>query len=303
MPVENSLPVTGQVISNDAHTIPHSARPQYPARTHPSANYTAARRPNQGARGSQVRAGGISGIIPPAAQSRVIASIIAAGLAMPLPAMSNALPCATDENRIGLPIANAADWLKASSFAAMWPWSCSITTKASTFFRCSMVSAPNGPIDGDAGRLRVGDRRRDHVDLLAPEQAAFAGMRIEPADADARLRDADAPQRRVGGADRAADPLAGDQRERLRDADMQRAMDDARVAEAQHEKHVVVVHAGLARHEGRVAVERDAGGRDRGLVVRRRHHGVDLAGARRRDRARGARERGAAIRRVVDAER
>jgi len=40
--------------------------------------------------------------------SRVIASIIAAGLATPLPAMSNALPCATEENRIGLPIAKAA---------------------------------------------------------------------------------------------------------------------------------------------------------------------------------------------------
>jgi hypothetical protein len=51
--------------------------------------------------------------------SRVIASIIAAGLAMPLPAISNALPWATEENNIGLPIAKAADWLKARSFAGM----------------------------------------------------------------------------------------------------------------------------------------------------------------------------------------
>ena len=58
-------------------------------------------------------------IVRLAPASRVIASIIAAGLATPLPAMSNALPWATEENNIGLPIAKAADWLKARSFAVM----------------------------------------------------------------------------------------------------------------------------------------------------------------------------------------
>src|SRR4029077_9451838 len=39
------------------------------------------------------------------AHSRLIASTMAVGFAMPFPAMSNALPCATDENRIGVPMA------------------------------------------------------------------------------------------------------------------------------------------------------------------------------------------------------
>ena len=38
---------------------------------------------------------------------------------------------------------------------------------------------------------RVGDRRRDDVDLLAAEVAAFAGVRIEPAHGDARRGDAE----------------------------------------------------------------------------------------------------------------
>jgi hypothetical protein len=42
------------------------------------------------------------------AQSRLIASTIAVGFATPLPAMSNALPCATEENRIGVPMARPA---------------------------------------------------------------------------------------------------------------------------------------------------------------------------------------------------
>ena len=51
--------------------------------------------------------------------SRLIASIIAAGEATPLPAMSCAEPWATDENRIGVPIANPAVAFGASSFAVM----------------------------------------------------------------------------------------------------------------------------------------------------------------------------------------
>src|SRR5215218_5302221 len=49
-------------------------------------------------------------------ESRSTASIMARGLAMPLPEMSWALPCATDENRIGVPMVSAAPALGASSF-------------------------------------------------------------------------------------------------------------------------------------------------------------------------------------------
>src|SRR5437899_1492571 len=82
----------------------------------------------------------------PTLDSRSSASIMAAGSAMPLPAMSCALPCATEENRIGLPIVSAAVAFGARSFAAMCPWSCSMTTNASTPGMWNMVSAPSGPL-------------------------------------------------------------------------------------------------------------------------------------------------------------
>ena len=72
-------------------------------------------------------------------------------------------------------------------------------------------------------------------------------------------------------------------------------MRDAHVVEADHQIDVVDRRAGLARDEGRIAVEGDAGGRDRAFGLRRRHHGVDLAGKRGLDRAPRAGERGAAV--------
>ena len=135
MPVENSLPVTGHLISNTP-TLPPVRRPRFgPRDSHPVADYTKHNGPIKAERMFRSACSGVplgrqehaqkslaprhheTGGLAPA--SRVIASIIAAGLATPLPAMSNALPCATEENRIGLPIAKAADWLNASSFAAM----------------------------------------------------------------------------------------------------------------------------------------------------------------------------------------
>ena len=177
----------------------------------------------------------------------------------------------------------------------MWPWSCSITIWASQSRRWNMVSAPNGPDDVDAGASGLGDRRRDDLDLLAAEQAVLAGMRVEPADADARRRDPHAPQRAGGGADHVRDPLARHHRERVPHAAMQRHVHHAVVVEAQHQVDVARVDAGLARHERRVAVERDAGERDRLLGLRRRHHRLDLARQRRLDGAAGGVERGAAI--------
>ena len=74
------------------------------------------------------------------------------------------------------------------------------------------------------------------------------------------------------------------------------------VIEAQHQIDVVLVGAGLARDEGRIAVERDAGERDRGLVLRGRNNGVDLACERGFDRCAGKGERGAPARRAGNAE-
>src|SRR5215468_10141094 len=60
--------------------------------------------------------------------SRQTASIIAAGEATPLPTMSSTR---NDETRAGLSIARPAVACHAGSIAAIWPWSRSITMKAS----------------------------------------------------------------------------------------------------------------------------------------------------------------------------
>src|SRR6266498_2302637 len=63
--------------------------------------------------------------------SRRIAEMIAPGSARFFPAMSSALPCATDENSTGVPMVSAAVPAKACVFAMMCPWSWTMTTKAS----------------------------------------------------------------------------------------------------------------------------------------------------------------------------
>src|SRR5215831_11290438 len=63
---------------------------------------------------------------------------------------------------------------------------------------------PAGLDAGVAGGL---DRRRDLVDVLAPEHAAFAGMRIEAGHGDARARDAVVAASALCQPDRPQDPL------------------------------------------------------------------------------------------------
>ena len=127
-------------------------------------------------------------------------------------------------------------------------------------------------------------------------------MRIEAADGDLRVGDAEPLERHVGRADRARHVLARDQRNRLAHAPVQRAVRDPHVAEAQHHVDAVLVGAGLPRDERRMAVELDAGLRDRGLVLRRGHHRIDLARHRGLDRGGAERDRGAAADRADDAE-
>ena len=177
----------------------------------------------------------------------------------------------------------------------MWPWSCSMTTKASKPGMWNMVSAPNGPATSMPSAATASHRRLDDLDFLAAEQPAFAGVRIEPADGDLRRRDAEplAAPRRSARMVR-DDVLARDQRDRLAHAPVQGAMRDPRVAEAQHHVDAALVGAGLPRDERRMAVELDAGLRDRGLVLRRGHHGIDLARHRGLDGGGAERDRGAA---------
>ena len=150
---------------------------------------------------------------------------------------------------------------------------------------------------------RLRNRRTDDLDLFATEQTTLAGMRIDAAHADTRDRDAEPLEGRIGDADRPLDPLPRDQCNGVAHAEMEGAVDDARRAEAQHEKHVVRRKPGLARHERRITIERDARERDRRLVLRRRHDSVNVAGERRPDRRACARQRCLAGRRADAAER
>src|SRR5260221_476451 len=70
-------------------------------------------------------------LVEEAPASRSIAEMIAPGSARFFPAMSSALPCATEENSTGVPSVSAAVPEKACVFAMMWPWSWVMTTKAS----------------------------------------------------------------------------------------------------------------------------------------------------------------------------
>jgi hypothetical protein len=76
---------------------------------------------------------------------------------------------------------------------------------------------------------------------------------------------------------------------------MQRGMRDAHVVEADHQIDVVDRRSRFTRHERGIAVEGDAGSLDRAFGLRRRHHGLDVAGERSLDRAAGAAQRGAAV--------
>ena len=62
------------------------------------------------------------------------------------------------------------------------------------------MSAGSGPETSRPSARNSRDGRRDDLDLLAPHRAAFAGVRVEAGDREARARDAEAA-RHVGGDD------------------------------------------------------------------------------------------------------
>jgi hypothetical protein len=84
---------------------------------------------------------------------------------------------------------------------------------------------------------------------------------------------------------------------------MQGAVNDALIAEAQHQKNIVLVQSGLARNERRITVEVDAGGGNRSLILRRGNDRVDLAGERGTNGATGTRQGRAAVAGIALAER
>src|SRR6266849_3231965 len=188
--------------------------------------------------------------------------MIAPGSARFFPATSSALPCATEENSTGVPSVSAAVPEKACVFAMMCPWSWIMTTKAS--------------------------------------KPAFARVRIESRNGDARVGDADAPQRRIRRADRVHDAVARDELDRAAQACVQCGVGDAHfgpvTVEAEHEKHVLGWNAGAARDEGRIAVELDSRELDRAFGLWRSDHCVDLACERGVDRRLRGAERGFAVR-------
>src|SRR5262245_2939890 len=227
---------------------------------------------------------------------------MAAGLAMPRPAMSCALPWATEENRIGVPMVSAATALRAMSFAAMCPWSCSMTTKASMPCMWNMMSAPNGPLASIPSAIAASiaglmisissrpNRPPSPACGLRPPTAIFAAAVAQPL------------KRTIGGADHAEDPFARNQVYRVAHAPVKRGVHDLHAAEAEHQVGVGLIAAGRARDKRRIAVELDAGARDRGLVLRHGDHGIRVAAERGIDRDPRKSERGASTRRAGRAE-
>src|SRR5258708_37029539 len=80
----------------------------------------------------------------------------------------------------------------------------------------------------DACPTRLCDGRRDDLDLLATEQAAFSSMRIEPAYQTLRHRYTEVPERGVGRLDPSDHARERDKCERSGDTNVQHAMHDAR---------------------------------------------------------------------------
>ena len=81
---------------------------------------------------------------------------------------------------------------------------------------------------------------RDDLGVLAPEQATFAGMRVERGDAEPRVRDAEGGQRLEGQLEDLGETRGGHQFRRARESDMGADMRDAKVLVRQH-------HAGIRR--------------------------------------------------------
>ncbi len=165
---------------------------------------------------------------------------------------------------IGSPSVTFTAWPKLCALSTGSPWSWYIASTASKAARCcgtNTVSAGSGPSSSSPAGARLPDRRPDDPQLLVAEVARLAGVRVQAADRDARLLDAEAApqvarehqqrreqlgrvqrrthvaQRQVRGRERDPQGPGGEQHDRSRRAGTQRdvlgvaAEGDPRVAE------------------------------------------------------------------------
>ena len=107
-------------------------------------------------------------------------------VAMPLPTMSNAVPCAGVVNTVSSPPVTVTPRLKPFSLVAIWPWSWYIVSTPSNLAAEGLEEhgvGGEGSLAGDAARRGLRHGRRDDLDLLAPEEPVLAAVRIERATA------------------------------------------------------------------------------------------------------------------------
>ena len=137
-----------------------------------------------------VQGGGQPG--PRRAASRIDSNRLP-GSARPVPARSSAVPWSTDTRRNGRPSVTLTALPKPACLITGRPWSWYIASTTSARPRESgvkAVSAGTGPVTASPCARKRRDRGGDHLDLLAPEVPALAGVRVEAADEDARRGDA-----------------------------------------------------------------------------------------------------------------
>ena len=218
-----------------------------------------------------------------------MASIRLCSLAMPLPAMSKAVPWSTEVRMIGRPS------VMLTPESVVQRAGRRIDLEAEQLDRdvpLVVVHGDHGVVlagaqldeDGVAGHRadhveavgdRFGDRRRGDVDVLPAEQPAFARMRVERRDGD-RRRGMPSRQRLVGEVDDAAQPLRRQPLRHVLQRDMGGDVADAHVAVREH--HHRPAHAGeIGQHLGMAGIV-VAGLVERLLVERRGDDGADPAG-------------------------
>ena len=205
--------------------------------------------------------------------------------------------CAQVATGTGRPPCSVTPLSKPMSFIAIWPWSWYIVTTASKSPRraaTNTVSEGIGPARRRCpARARLRDRRRDDVDLLAPDRAAVAGVRIEAGDGDARLRATGGDEVAVHDLDR-LDHAVG--RDRVGDLAQRHVRRHPR--RPQLAGDVELGDESLARRSAPAACAARPracmpGQPQRVLVERREHDAVDFAGGGRLGRGLQRRQRGA----------
>ncbi len=125
----------------------------------------------------------------------------------------------------------------------------------------------------DAGSTRLRDGRCDQVDLLVAEQPALACMRVQAGHRDARRGQAEAQPRGMRDGQRVDDALGRQRVDRPPQRQVDRHQHHAQLVVGQHHahrRHRLVRHGGQRLQHLGVARKRDAGGRQRLLVDRRR---------------------------------